>query len=89
VIIDHGFGYQTVYGHMSQVEVRQGQRVKRGDVIGVVGNTGLSTGPHLHYEVHKDGEAPWIPRTISSTDLTPEEYARMVETSRNAGQSLD
>jgi len=55
-IIDHGYGYRTHYGHLSQIKVKKGQRVKRGDVIGVVGNTGYSTGPHLHYEVHLKGE---------------------------------
>ncbi len=49
--IDHGYGYQTVYGHLNKILVRHGQRVKRGDVIGLVGSTGLSTGPHLHYQV--------------------------------------
>ncbi|MBP9160250.1 MAG: M23 family metallopeptidase [Flavobacteriales bacterium] len=88
VVIDHGFGYETLYGHMSKINVREGQRVKRGDTIGEVGSTGLSTGPHLHYEVHKDG-APVDPVNFLFNSLTPEEYARMVEISRNAGQSLD
>lgn len=88
VIIDHGFDYQTLYAHLSKLEVRKGQRVKRGDVIGRVGNTGLSAGPHLHYEVHKGGE-PVDPANYYFNDLTPEEYARMVEISRNAGQTLD
>jgi murein DD-endopeptidase MepM/ murein hydrolase activator NlpD len=88
VILDHGFGYQTVYGHMSKVDVRKGQHVQRGDVIGEVGSTGLSTGPHLHYEVHKDGVAV-NPANFLFNSLTPEEYARMVEIAGNAGQSLD
>jgi murein DD-endopeptidase MepM/ murein hydrolase activator NlpD len=57
VVVDHGFDYETLYAHLSELKVRNGQRVKRGDVIGLVGNTGLSAGPHLHYEVHKNGEA--------------------------------
>jgi hypothetical protein len=57
VVVDHGFEYETLYAHLSELKVRNGQRVKRGDVIGLVGNTGLSAGPHLHYEVHKNGEA--------------------------------
>jgi len=88
VIVDHGFDYQTLYAHLSKLEVRKGQRVKRGDVVGLVGNTGLSVGPHLHYEVHK-GEQPMDPANYYFNDLTPEEYARMVELSRNAAQALD
>jgi murein DD-endopeptidase MepM/ murein hydrolase activator NlpD len=88
VVLDHGYGYQTVYGHMSRVDVRKGQKVKRGDVIGEVGSTGLSTGPHLHYEVHKDG-VPVDPVNFLFNSLTPEEYAKMVEVAGNAGQSLD
>lgn len=88
VIVDHGFDYESLYAHMSKLEVRVGQKVKRGDVLGLVGNTGLSAGPHLHYEVHKGGEA-LDPANYFFNDLTPEEYARMLEISRNAGQSLD
>jgi murein DD-endopeptidase MepM/ murein hydrolase activator NlpD len=88
VVIDHGFGYNTLYAHLSELKVRNGQKVKRGDVIGLVGNTGLSAGPHLHYEVHKNGQ-PVDPANYYFNDLTPEEYARMLELSRNAGQSLD
>jgi murein DD-endopeptidase MepM/ murein hydrolase activator NlpD len=54
--IDHKYGYETVYGHLSQIGVRNGQVIKRGDLIGTVGNTGLTTGPHLHYEVHYQGQ---------------------------------
>ncbi len=88
VIIDHGYGYETLYGHMSEVKVRNGQKVKRGDVIGEVGSSGLSTGPHLHYEVHKDG-VPVDPVNFLFNSLSPEEYARMVEIAGNAGQSMD
>lgn len=88
VVVDHGFDYETLYAHLSELKVRNGQRVKRGDVIGLVGNTGLSAGPHLHYEVHKNTEAV-DPANYYFNDLTPEEYARMLELSRNAGQSLD
>lgn len=88
VIVDHGFGYQTLYAHMSKLEVHVGQTVARGDVLGLVGNTGLSVGPHLHYEVHKGGEAV-DPANYYFNDLSPEEYARMVDLSRNAGQALD
>jgi murein DD-endopeptidase MepM/ murein hydrolase activator NlpD len=88
VIIDHGYGYQTLYAHLSKLDVKRGQNVKRGDAIGLIGNTGLSSGPHLHYEVHKSGEAV-DPVNFFFNDLTPEEYAQMLEISRNAGQSLD
>lgn len=88
VVIDHGFDYQTLYAHLSKAMVKRGQKVKRGDVIGLVGNSGLSSGPHLHYEVLKGGE-PVDPANFFFNDLSPEEYARLLELSRNAGQSLD
>lgn len=88
VVVDHGFGYETLYAHMSEIHVRRGQKVKRGDVLGRVGNTGLSSGPHLHYEVLKNGEHV-DPANFYFNDLNAEEYARMLEISRNAGQSLD
>jgi murein DD-endopeptidase MepM/ murein hydrolase activator NlpD len=57
VVIDHGYGYETLYAHMSDIEVQAGDRVRRGDLIGELGNTGRSSGPHLHYEVHRNGQA--------------------------------
>ncbi len=88
VIIRHGYGYKTLYGHMSQIKVREGQRVKRGDVIGLVGNTGTSVGPHLHYEVIKDG-AKVNPAHYYFNDLTPEQFEIMLELSSSANQSFD
>jgi murein DD-endopeptidase MepM/ murein hydrolase activator NlpD len=88
VVIDHGFGYETLYGHMSKFNVKVGEKVKRGSVIGYVGNAGKSTGPHLHYEVHKNGK-PVNPQFYYFKDLTPEEYDRMVALSSNTGQSMD
>jgi murein DD-endopeptidase MepM/ murein hydrolase activator NlpD len=76
VIIDHGFGYQTIYAHMHTFKVKPGEEVKRGQVIGTVGDTGLSTAPHLHYEVHKNG-AVVNPINYYYQDLTPEEYAKI------------
>jgi murein DD-endopeptidase MepM/ murein hydrolase activator NlpD len=88
VKIDHGFGYETVYAHLNEFNVRLGQEVKRGDVIGYIGNTGGSTAPHLHYEVHKNG-SPVNPQFFYFKDLTPEEYESMVAISTNIGQTLD
>jgi murein DD-endopeptidase MepM/ murein hydrolase activator NlpD len=56
ITIDHGFGFKTRYGHLSEITVKNGQRVKRGDVVGLMGSTGYSTGPHLHYEVLRNGQ---------------------------------
>ncbi|MBN1986385.1 MAG: M23 family metallopeptidase [Prolixibacteraceae bacterium] len=86
--IDHGFGYETLYGHLSAFNVKRGQQVKRGDVIGYVGNTGGSTAPHLHYEVHKNGRAV-NPAYFYYKDLTPQEYDKMIAISSNIGQTLD
>jgi len=88
VYIDHGFGYVTKYGHMSKFNTRKGKKVKRGDIIGYVGNTGLSSGPHLHYEVHKNGR-PINPVNFYHGDLTPEEYEVMLEKASQENQSLD
>ena len=86
--IDHGFGYATRYAHCSKRIARVGQKVKRGDVIALVGNTGKSTGPHLHYEVHHNGR-PIDPRNYYFYDLSPEDYDRMVQLSSNMGNMMD
>ncbi|MFT3979547.1 MAG: M23 family metallopeptidase [Ferruginibacter sp.] len=78
VEINHGYGYQTLYGHMVRIKVKAGQKVKRGEVIGWVGNTGKSTGPHCHYEV-KINDANVNPVYFFSNDLTPEEYDRLLK----------
>lgn len=88
VIIDHGFGYETLYGHMYRIKARQGQKVKRGEVIGYVGSTGKSTGPHCHYEVHRNGN-PVDPVYYFYNDLTPEQYDRLLKLAQTANQSLD
>jgi murein DD-endopeptidase MepM/ murein hydrolase activator NlpD len=86
--IDHGYGYSTLYAHLQNFNVRQGQRVKRGEIIGFVGNSGTSTAPHLHYEVHRNGTAV-NPQSYFYMDLTPAEYERMIALSSNMGQSFD
>ncbi|MCB0400527.1 MAG: M23 family metallopeptidase [Flavobacteriales bacterium] len=88
VRIDHGYGYVTLYAHMSKMDVKVGQKVKRGDVIGYVGNTGKSVGPHCHYEVRKNDE-PINPVNFYFNDLTPEQYAKMLEMANDPSQSLD
>jgi murein DD-endopeptidase MepM/ murein hydrolase activator NlpD len=88
IIIDHGYGYKTLYAHMNGFNIKVGQEVKRGDVIGFVGSTGLSTAPHLHYEVHLNNKKV-NPINYYFNDLTPEEYDRMIELSMRSGQSFD
>jgi murein DD-endopeptidase MepM/ murein hydrolase activator NlpD len=88
ITIDHGFGYETLYAHCSKVSVRVGQKVKRGEVIGLIGNSGTSSSPHLHYEVIKDGQKI-NPINFFFNDLSPEEYDRMIEMSSHANQSFD
>ncbi len=88
VVINHNFGYKTLYGHMSRYAVRRGQKVKRGDVIGYVGNTGMSTGPHLHYEVIKN-DVKINPINFYYNDLSPAEYELMIEQSSKSNQSFD
>ena len=78
VIINHGYGYETLYGHMIKVKVRNGHRVKRGEVIGWVGSTGKSTGPHCHYEVHINGQ-PVDPVYFFYNDLNAEQYDRLLK----------
>ncbi|MBT3621760.1 MAG: M23 family metallopeptidase [Flavobacteriales bacterium] len=88
VVIEHGYGYKTLYAHMSKYIVRKGQKVKRGEVIGYVGSTGTSVAPHLHYEVHKDGKKI-NPVNFYYNDLNPEEYEKMLEISSQNNQSFD
>lgn len=88
VVIDHGFSYSTLYGHLSGFNVKVGQKIKRGSIIGYVGNTGDSTGPHLHYEVHYKNR-PVNPQDFYYKDLTPEEYEEMIRISTNTGQTFD
>lgn len=86
--IDHGFGYLSLYAHLSRYNVRKGQKVKRGDLIGFVGNTGRSSGPHLHYEIHKNGEK-LNPINFYYGNLSPEEFSALQKAAQEEGQSLD
>jgi murein DD-endopeptidase MepM/ murein hydrolase activator NlpD len=88
IVIRHGFGYETLYAHMSKTLVKKGQKVKRGEIIGLVGNTGTSTAPHLHYEVSKDGEKV-NPAHYYFNDLTPEQYEILLRKSEVSHQSFD
>lgn len=88
ILIDHGFNYQTQYAHLDRYNVREGQKVKRGDIIGYMGNTGQSTGPHVHYEVRKNGN-PVDPINYYFSDLSAEEYDQLVAEANNNGQSMD
>lgn len=88
VELDHGYGYTTLYAHLYKALVRVGQKVKRGDIIALVGNTGKSVGPHLHYEVRIHNK-PVDPKNYFFNDLSPEQYDEMVQLSNNYGQMLD
>lgn len=88
VIVDHGYGYETLYGHLNGFNVRVGQKVKRGQVLGFVGTTGTSTAPHLHYEVHKDGKKV-DPKYYFFKDLSPDEFEELVAISSNVAVSFD
>jgi murein DD-endopeptidase MepM/ murein hydrolase activator NlpD len=88
IVINHGYGVKTLYAHLDRFKVKKGQKVKRGEVIGFVGNTGLSTAPHLHYEVMRNGEKV-NPMNYFFNDLTASEYDLMIELSMKPGQSFD
>ncbi len=88
VLLDHGYGYRTLYGHCDEVLVQPGQEVKRGEVIARVGSSGLSKAPHLHYEVHVNGR-PVDPINYYANDLSPEEYDRMIGLLSQADESFD
>jgi Peptidase family M23 len=88
VVIKHGYGYETLYGHMSKIEVQEGQHVKRGQRIGLIGSTGHSTGPHCHYEVHVNGSVV-NPLDFVHDGLTPSEYAALVQAAMAESNSFD
>lgn len=88
VIINHGYGYQTLYGHMVRIKCKPGETVKRGQVIGWVGSTGKSTGPHCHYEVIRNGEKI-DPVHYFFNDLSASDYERMVRIAAASNQSFD
>jgi murein DD-endopeptidase MepM/ murein hydrolase activator NlpD len=88
VTIDHGFGYKTRYAHLKKAVVRKGQKVKRGQLVGYIGNTGKTTGVHLHYEVLKNG-TPVDPINFLYNDLTPDEYEQILQQSTLPTQTMD
>ena len=88
VVINHGYGYETIYGHMVRIKARTGQRIKRGEVIGYVGSTGKSTGPHCHYEVRKNGQK-LDPVYFFYNDLSPQQFDQLLKQASSSNQSLD
>jgi len=88
VVISHGYGYETLYGHMFKVKVKVGERVNRGEIIGYVGSTGKSTGPHCHYEVHKNAQRI-DPVYFFYNDLTPEQFNHIIKLAAASNQSFD
>lgn len=87
IVINHGYTYKTLYAHLSKKAVKPGQKVKRGQVIGYVGSTGMSTGAHLHYEVIKNGQRV-NPVYYFNAEITPEEYNKLLQSSKRVNQSL-
>jgi len=88
IVIRHGFGYETLYGHLSRYKCRTGQSVKRGDIIGYIGSTGRSEGPHLHYEVHKNGKVV-NPLNFYYGNISAVEYVAISQLANQENQSLD
>ncbi len=86
--VDHGYGYVSLYAHLYKYNVRPGQKVKRGDLIGFVGSTGRSEAPHLHYEIFKDGERI-NPINFYYGNLSPEEFDVILQKAQLENQSLD
>lgn len=86
--VEHGYGYQTRYAHLSKYNVKQGQLVKRGDIIGYAGSTGRSSGPHLHYEVHYKGN-PVNPLNYYYGDISAKEFELLLQEANHENQSLD
>lgn len=88
LIIDHKYGYESYYAHLSKYNVEQGQKVKRGDLIGFMGSTGLSSGTHLHYEVHLDGKEV-DPVHYFYNDLSPKQYQEIINRANSFKYSMD
>ena len=88
VVIRHGFGYETLYAHLSRYKCKAGQRIKRGDIIGYVGSTGRSEGPHLHYEVHKNGKVV-NPLNFYYGNISAVEYVAIAQLANQENQSFD
>jgi murein DD-endopeptidase MepM/ murein hydrolase activator NlpD len=88
IVINHGYGYETLYGHMYRVKATNGEHVKRGEIIGYVGSTGKSTGPHCHYEVHKNGRK-LDPVYFFYNDLNPQQFNEILKRAQVSNQSFD
>ena len=88
VVINHGYGYESLYGHMLRVKARTGQQVTRGEIIGYVGSTGKSTGPHCHYEIHKNGNKI-DPVYFFYNDLSPQQFNELLKRAQASNQSFD